>query len=56
MSTINIAIDRDLKSNLDSIKLVPNETYDHIVKRLLKSYLDNCVKDVEELIPTNIQE
>ena len=36
METTTLRVTLDLKSKLDPLKLVPNETYDHLLKRLLK--------------------
>ena len=36
METLNIKVDKELKKFLDDKKLIPRETYNSVIKRLVK--------------------
>lgn len=51
METTTIRVSTRLKNNLDSMKIIPRETYEELIFRLIEPYMelnDETIEEIEE--------
>ena len=46
MGSTSIRLKQETKNVLEDIKLVPTESFDHVIKRILKSFID-CTEELD---------